>query len=231
MQFRGQLAGVVAERLRPVVDDVVDLSAPAPVEGVGGRTGDVADLDPGQQSGAGHRGHRPPLRESGEQLVVRHTRTVENAVAQHDSLGVAVLAGRQHGLFHTAQRRQHLRPTSRRRPGIRVGLVHQRRAGRGITVGEDHRLGDHPAHAGALRRGHQVRGTAAPQFRRGLKVLEPLRSPLRQCGQQADDHLGRELAQHRVELGGVEHVGHHRLGAGASMALVLSDERVSPTTS
>ena len=110
MEFRRKLADVVAERLRPVVDDVVHLAAPTVVDGIGRRLGDVVDVYPGHDPVAGHRRQRPPLRQPHEQFVVRHTRPVEAPVAQHDSLGVAVLTGGQDSLLHAAQRRQHLRP-------------------------------------------------------------------------------------------------------------------------
>ena len=213
MQLPGQLADVVTERLRPVVDDVVDLAAPAAVERIGRRLRDIADVNPRHDPLAGHGGHRPQLREPSEHLGVWHIGTVEDAVAQHDSLGVAVFTGCQDRLLHAPQRRKHLGAAGRRRTGIRVGLVHLRGPRRRVAVGEDHRFGDDPAHACALRRGDKVRCPAAPQCARRFKVLDPHGSPFRQRGQQADHHLGFDVGDYGVDLAGVEDIGHHRFGA------------------
>ena len=94
--FDGELADVVAEGLRPVVDDVVDLAAAPMVDGVGCRLCDIVDVNPRHDPVAGHRGQHAPLREPHEQFVVRDAGAVETPVPQHDSLGVAVLARRQH---------------------------------------------------------------------------------------------------------------------------------------
>jgi hypothetical protein len=125
-----------------------------------------------------------------------------------------VVTGRQDCLFHVTQRLEHRFAAGRRRAWIRVGLVHERGTGRRVAVREDHRLGDDPPYACALRGRHQVRRPAAPQCTCRLKVLDPHGSPLRQGGQQADHDLGFDVGDHGVDLAGVEDIGHYRFGAG-----------------
>jgi hypothetical protein len=89
VQFGGHLADIPAERLRSIVDDVVHLSAAALFDRGRRRLRDIVDVDPGHDPWTCHRGQRAEPGEVDEQLIVRHVRTIENAVAQHDSLGVA----------------------------------------------------------------------------------------------------------------------------------------------
>ena len=171
LSLADKLANIVAERLRPVVDDVVYLAAATLVQRVGRRRRHVVDVHPRHDAVTGHRRERPPLRQSREQIGVRHSRPVENAVAQHDSLGVAVLTGRQHVLFHAPQRRDCRLTAWERRPGIRVGLVHQIRPRRRIPVREHHGLRDDASHSGPLCCRNEV------ARRPGSTASLPARSP------------------------------------------------------
>ena len=90
-------------------------------------------------------------------------------------------------------------------------------------IDEGDALRDQPAHAGRLRRGHQIARTLDAQARVALEPLVESRCAgcAGQIGELMDDDLRRGGEHGARKRRGVEHVDHHRLGAESAQRFGL----------